>query len=66
MVEAVLHYLLLVAVLIGLPLVCAWIGGKGEVLVDVAMPDGQWATIVVSARFSSRVYRPEAVSEAQK
>jgi len=31
-----LHYLLLAAVLIGLPLGCAWIGGKGEMLADVA------------------------------
>ena len=35
--KRVIHYLLLAAVLVGLPLGCAWVGGYDQVLADVAM-----------------------------
>jgi len=34
--KRILHYLLLAVVLVGLPLGCAWLGGKSEMLADAA------------------------------
>ena len=35
--KRIVHYLILAAVLVGLPLGCAWVGGYDQVLADVAM-----------------------------
>ena len=64
MKRRIVHCLLLAAVLVGLPLLCAWLGGKEEVLADVAafppkgeewlqMADRLWA---VRCPFSWRVF----------